>query len=58
MREGCNSHFLFWANFCSFTPLTTQETKIFAKMKKSLGVIIILHMCTKNNDHMCTVPEI
>ena len=27
-------------------------------MKKAPGDIIILHNCTKNHDHMLTVPEI
>ena len=30
----------------------------FGKMKKTSGDIIILHKCTKNRDHMLTVPEI
>ena len=27
-------------------------------MKQTTGYIIILHMYIKNNDHICTVPEI
>ena len=32
----------FWAIFCPLTPLITQR----------MGDVIILHMCTKNHDHM------
>ena len=38
--------------FCLFTPLTTQKIKILKKMKKKSGDIIILHMCTINDNHM------
>ena len=41
----------FWAMFCPFTPLSTQKIQNFEKMKTP-GDIIILHMCTKNHDHM------
>ena len=44
--------FLFWNVFCPFTSLTTQKIKIFEKLKKTPGDIIILHKCTKNHDHM------
>ena len=33
-------------------PLTTQKIKIFDKMKLASGGVIILHKCTKNDDHM------
>ena len=26
--DGCNSYFLFWANFCPLTPLTIQKINI------------------------------
>ena len=42
---------LFWAIFCSFTPLTARKIKILKKWNNTPG-IIILHMCTKNYDHM------
>ena len=32
----------FWAIFCPLTPLITRRT----------GDVIIIHMCTKNHDHM------
>ena len=50
-------YFSFWAIFCSFTPLTTQK-KLKKTKKKTPGDIIILHMCIKNYDHVCTVAEI
>ena len=49
--DGCN-YFSFWAIFCLFTPLTARKMKIFLKMKKNPGDIIILHKCTRNHDHM------
>ena len=50
-RDGCN-YFSFWAIFCLFTLLTARKMKIFFKMKKTPGDIIILHKCTRNHDHM------
>ena len=38
-------------------PLKTSKSKYW-KMKKFPGEIIILHMCTKNHNIRCTVPEI
>ena len=40
--------------FCPFTTLWTQKIKIFKKMEKRWKNedIIILHMCTINNNHM------
>ena len=38
-------------HFCPFTLLKTVKKK-FEKMKKIAGDIIILHMCTKNHNHM------
>ena len=38
--------------FCLFTPLTAQKIKIFIKMKKPPGNIIILHKCTINDNYM------
>ena len=52
MCDGCNIYFLCWAIFFPFTTLTTQKITLFKKMKKTPGDIIILHMCTKNYDHM------
>ena len=48
----------FWKNdkkyqdiFCSFTPLLTPKTEIW-KNAKNNGDIILLQMCTINQDHM------
>ena len=38
--------------FCPFMPLATQKIKIFRKWKKKPGDIIILNMCTMNDNHM------
>ena len=42
----------FWAIFCPSTPQPTQKIKILKKWKKMPGDIILLHMCTINEDHM------
>ena len=34
-HDGCNFYFLFWAIFCTFTPLTAQKIKITKKWKKA-----------------------
>ena len=49
MECGKQKFLSFWAIFCHFTSLTTQN---FGKMKKMPGDIIHLHMCTINEDHM------
>ena len=41
----------FWAIFCPFRPLTTRKLKIL-KLKKTPGDIIVLHICTINDNHM------
>ena len=38
--------------FCPFMPLATQKIKILRKWKKKPGDIIILNMCTMNDNHM------
>ena len=49
----CDRHnFLsFWAIFAILTP-NNQKSQNFEKMKKTLGDIIILHLCTRNDNHM------
>ena len=42
----------FQAISCSFGPLLTLKIKILKKCKKTPGDIILLHMCTINQDHM------
>ena len=41
----------FWDIFGSFSPLTTQKIKIL-KLKKAPGDVIILYICTINDNHM------
>ena len=42
----------FWAIFCPFTPSNNSENQNFEKIKKGPRDVIILHMCTKNHNHM------
>ena len=42
----------FQAIFCSFAPLLTLKIKILKNCKNTPGDIILLHMCTINEDHM------
>ena len=44
-------HFSFWAIF-ALLPYNSPKNKIKKKKKKQTGGIIILHMCTKNYDHI------
>ena len=50
----CDRHnFLsFWATFLHFWPTNNPENQNFEKMKHASGDIIILHLCTKNQNHM------
>ena len=41
----------FWHTFCPFSPLTIWKIKILT-LKKAPGDIIILHICTINDNHM------
>ena len=52
--EGCNCYFSFWATLSLFTLLTAQKRKISKKWKKKKKTPgdIILHKCTKNDDHI------
>ena len=45
------SFFSFWANFCPLTLLKTQAIKILKKKQKTPPDVIILHMCTTNDNH-------
>ena len=52
LRYRDRQNFLsFWAIFCPLSPLTTQKVKIL-KLKKTPGDIIILHICTINDNHV------
>ena len=51
--ENDGQNFLwFWTIFYPFTPLTTPKIKILEKWKKNPRNIIILQMCTLNDNHM------
>ena len=54
MHDRCNFYFSFWAIFHPLPPPLHNDLKNqnFTKMKLTAGDIIILRMCTKNNDHM------
>ena len=41
----------FWAVFCLFSRLTMEKIKIL-KLKNTSGDVIILHICTTNDNHM------
>ena len=49
----CNrqKYLSFWAICCPFSRLNTWDIKIL-KMKKTSGDIVILHICTINDNHM------
>ena len=49
LHTECDRHkFLsFWTIFRPFTPPNNLKNQNFAKMKKTPGDIIILHICTK-----------
>ena len=49
---GCDRHLSFWATFYPFTQLLTLKIKIWTKWKKNPGDIILLHLCTINENHM------
>ena len=42
----------FWTNFCPFAPPNNPKYQNFEKLKKTPGDIIILRMCTINDNHM------
>ena len=44
--------FSFQTIFCSFAPLLIPKINIWKKYKKTPGDIILLYMCTINQDHM------
>ena len=56
VRDRCH-YFTFWAIFCPFIspplpPSNRLKNQNFKKSEKKLGDIIILHMCTKDDDKM------
>ena len=44
--------FVILGHFLAFYPPNDPENQNFEKMKKMPGDIILLHMCTTNEDHM------
>ena len=44
--------FVIFDQFLPFHPPNNPQNQNFEKMKKASGGVIILHMCTKNQDHM------
>ena len=52
MTQNGQNFLSFWIIFCPCNPLTTQKIKILKKWKKMPGDIIILQMCTINDNCM------
>ena len=50
--------FVILGHFLTFHPPSDPENQNFEKMKKMYGDIILLQMCTINEDHMTNGPEI
>ena len=44
--------FIILDHFFPFTPITTWKTKILKKWITYLEILIIIHICTTNEDHM------
>ena len=51
IRSNRQKFSTFWVIFCPFSPLTTWKLNILI-LKKTPGDIIILHICTTNDNHM------
>ena len=47
--------FVILDHFLYFYPPNILESQNFEKMKKTLGDIVILHMCTINDNHLVYV---
>ena len=52
MERNWHNFLSFWVIFGPFTPLTIDAEPKFWKIKKTFGYIIILHMCTINDNHI------
>ena len=50
--SATNNFLSFWTVFCPFTSPKDLENENFEKTRKKPGEIIILHMCTINDNHM------
>ena len=56
IRRDRHNFLSFWTIFCPFTvTLTIWRIKILKNWKRTPGNIIILHMCTINDNHMMYV---
>ena len=58
MKRNRQNFLSFLTVFCPFTPLTSWKIKILKNWNKKPGDIIILHMCTINDNYICLVPLI
>ena len=52
IRHSGQSFLSFRVIFCLLTNLTTQKNQNFEKRNKKPGYIIILHLCTTNDNYM------
>ena len=52
MEHDWENFFVILDYFLPFYPTNNPKNRNFEKMKKPPGDIIILHKCTKNNDHI------
>ena len=52
IRHDSQSYSSFWAILLPFDPPNIPKNETFEKWKKKQGDIIILHLCTTNDDHM------
>ena len=52
MEHDIQNFLSFWAILCLFTPPNYPENQNFDKMKNKPGDIIILLMCTINENHL------
>ena len=50
--ERDRQFFVILGHFLAFYPTNNPQNQHFQKMKKPPGYIIILHLCTTNDDHM------
>ena len=52
LRQHDRLKLVILGHFSHLYPLKNQKNQNFEKMKSGTGDIIILHMCTENQDHM------
>ena len=50
--EWHKQYFVILGHFLPFYPSNNPENQNFEKMKKTSGDVIILNMCSKNDNHM------